>query len=223
MLKTGNKIPTFSFNEKDVNKLLNDPNIDNQTKRQIKNSFTKQGWTLVNPGDQIETVVKFVKENGKNIPKDRKQIIISGMRNKLVNAFKALPLHKGIKMPVGATAAALDFAIFNGLMGMPAPEAALGSLQWLLKNPEAAQKFGYALNGVLEGKMTLDQFFDENAQEMGGIFKDLMGLQMPTKVSEDDPVFTKRMTEMDEAMKVPERKASGGLSGVDYYLMNRYR
>ena len=46
---------------------------------------------------------------------------------------------------------------------------------------------------------------------------------MPTKVSEDDPVFTERMTEMDEAMKVPERKASGGLSGVDYYIMNRYR
>ena len=223
MLKTGNKIPTFSFNEKDVLKLLNDPNIDNQTKRQIKNSFTKQGWTLVNPGDQIETVVKFIKENGKDIPKNRKQVIVSGIRNKLVNAFKAVPLPKGVKMPVGATAAALDFAIFNGLMGMPAPEATLGSLQWLLKNPEAAQKFGYALNGVLEGKMTLDQFFDENAQELGGIFKDLMGLQMPTKVSEDDKVFTERMTEMDEAMKVPERKASGGLSGVDQYILNRYK
>jgi len=223
MLKTGNKIPTFSFNEKDVNKLLNDPNIDPQTKRQIKNSFNKQGWTLVNPGDQIEKVVKFVKENGKDLSNRKKQIIASHWRNKIVNAFKAVPLPKGVKMPVGATAAALDFAIFNGLMGMPAPEAALGSMQWLLKNPEAAQKFGYAINVVVEGKMTLDQFFDENAQEMGGIFKDLMGLQMPTKVSEDDPVFTERMTEMDEAMKVPERKVSGGLSGVDYYIMNRYR
>jgi hypothetical protein len=223
MLKTGNKIPTFSFNEKDVLKLLNDTNIDPQTKRQIKNSFTKQGWTLVNPGDQIETVVKFVKENGKNIPKDRKQIIASHWRNKIVNAFKAVPLPKGVKMPVGATAAALDFAIFNGLMGMPAPEAALGSMQWLLKNPEAAQKIGMAINAVVDNKMTLDQFFDENAQEMGGVFKDLMGLQMPTKVSEDDPVFTERMTEMDEVMKVPERKASGGLSGVDQYLINRYK
>ena len=223
MLKTGNKIPTFSFNEKDVLKLLNDPNIDNQTKRQIKNSFTKQGWTLVNPGDQIETVVKFVKENGKDLSNRKKQIIASHWRNKIVNAFKAVPLPKGVKMPVGATAAALDFAIFNGLMGMPTPEAALGSMQWLLKNPEAAQKFGYAVNAVVEGKMTLDQFFDENAQEMGGIFKDLIGLQMPTKVSEDDKVFTERMTEMDEVMKVPERKASGGLSGVDQYILNRYK
>ena len=46
---------------------------------------------------------------------------------------------------------------------------------------------------------------------------------MPTKVSEDDPVFTERMTEMDEVMKVPERKALGGLSGVDQYLINRYK
>jgi hypothetical protein len=223
MLKTGNKIPTFSFNEKDVLKLLNDPNIDNQTKRQIKNSFTKQGWTLVNPGDQIETVVKFIKENGKDIPKNRKQVIISGLRNNIVNFFNKAPIPKGVKLPVGATAAALDFAIFNGLMGMPAPEAALGSMQWLLKNPEAAQKIGYAVNAVVDGKMTLDQFFDENAQELGGVFKDLIGLQMPTKVSEDDPVFTERMIEMDEAMKVPERKASGGLSGVDQYILNRYR
>ena len=233
MLKTGNKIPTFSFNEKDVLKLLNDPNIDNQTKRQIKNSFTKQGWTLVNPGDQIETVVKFVKENAKDIPKNRKQVIVSGIRNKLVNAFKAVPLPKGVKLPVGATAAALDFAIFNGLMGMPAPEAALGSMQWLLKNPEAAQKFGYALNGVLEGKMTLDQFFDENAQEMGGVFKDLMGLNLSNPYKEDDTFMVERMKGGDEAMnwaidikekmKAPEKKASGGLSGVDYYIMNRYR
>ena len=43
------------------------------------------------------------------------------------------------------------------------------------------------------------------------------------KVSEDDPVFTERMTEMDEVMKVPERKASGGLSGVDQYILNRYK
>jgi hypothetical protein len=28
---------------------------------------------------------------------------------------------------------------------------------------------------------------------------------------------------MDEAMKVPERKASGGLSGVDQYILNRYK
>ena len=221
MLKTGNKIPTFSFDEKDVLKLLNDPNIDPQTRTQIKNSFYNKGWTLVNPGDQIETVVKFIKKNGKDIPKNRKQVIIMGLRNKFANFFSAVPLPKGVKLPVGATAAALDFAIFNGLMGMPAPEAALGSSQWLLKNPEAAQKIGLAINAVIDGKITLDQFFDENAQEMGGVFKDLMGLQMPEGYAQDDEVGTERLTEMAEVMKVPERKASGGLSGVDQYIINR--
>jgi len=218
MLKTGVTIPTFSFDEKDVLKLLNDPNIDNQTKRQIKNSFYNKGWTLVNPGDQIEKVVEFVKTNGKDLPKENKQIIISGMRNKIVNFFNKAPIPKGVKMPVGATAAALDFAIFNGLMGMPAPEAALGSMQWLLKNPEAAQKIGYAVNAVVDGKMTLDQFFDENAQEMGGIFKDLMGLQMPEGYAQDDEVGTERLTEMAEVMKVPQRKASGGPVELDFSL-----
>ena len=223
MLKTGNKIPTFSFNEKDVNKLLNDPNIDPQTKTQIKNSFNKQGWTLVNPGDQIETVVKFIKKNSKDIPKNRKQVIISGLRNNIVNFFNKAPIPKGVKLPVGATAAALDFAIFNGLMGMPAPEAALGSMQWLLKNPEAAQKIGYAVNAVVDGKMTLDQFFDENAQELGGVLKDLIGLQMPTKVSESEPKETGPMVWKQGKLEIANDMARGGLSGVDQYILNRYK
>ena len=223
MLKTGNKIPTFSFNEKDVNKLLNDPNIDPQTKTQIKNSFNKQGWTLVNPGDQIETVVKFIKKNSKDIPKNRKQVIISGLRNNIVNFFNKAPIPKGVKLPVGATAAALDFAIFNGLMGMPAPEAALGSMQWLLKNPEAAQKIGYAVNAVVDGKMTLDQFFDENAQELGGVLKDLIGLQMPTKVSESEPKETGPMVWKQGKLEIANEMARGGLSGVDQYILNRYK
>ena len=93
--------------------------------------------------------------------------------------------------------------------------------QWLIKNPEAAQRFGKAINAVIEGSMTMREVTEQHGKDLQAIIKDLMGLQMPTKVSEDDPVFTERMTEMDEVMKVPERKASGGLSGVDQYIINR--
>jgi hypothetical protein len=132
MQKTGTKIPVISFNEKDVNKIIEREDVDKQTKTQVKNTFDKNGWTLINPGDQIEEVVKIVKDADK-LPSNRKQLIVSGFRNKIANFFQDAPIPKGVKLPIGATAAALDFAIFNGLMGMPAPEAMLGSSQWLLK------------------------------------------------------------------------------------------
>ena len=116
MQKTGTKIPVISFNEKDVNKIIEREDVDKQTKTQVKNTFDKNGWTLINPGDQIEEVVKIVKDADK-LPSNRKQLIVSGFRNKIANFFQDAPVPKGVKLPIGATAAALDFAIFNGLIG----------------------------------------------------------------------------------------------------------
>ena len=204
MQKTGIKVPIISFDKKDVNKIIEREDVDPQTKRQVKNTFDKNGWTLINPGDQIEEVVKFVKENGKDIPKNRKQIIIQGFRNTISNLFKDAPIPKGVKLPIGATAAAVDFMVFNGFLGIPAPEAALGSSQWLLKNPEAAQKIGMAINAVVDGKMTLNEFFDKNSNELGGVFKDLVGIDLPEPYSKDDEVGEERLKEMDQAMAVPK-------------------
>ena len=78
--------------------------------------------------------------------------------------------------------------IFNGFLGIPAPEAVLGSAQWLLKNPEAAQRIGMAINAVVDGKMTLNEFFDKNSNELGGVFKDLVGIDFPEPYSKDDEV-----------------------------------
>tara|TARA_R100000655_G_scaffold83534_2_gene123086 strand:+ start:1477 stop:3639 length:2163 start_codon:yes stop_codon:yes gene_type:complete len=149
--------------------------------------------------------------------------IVRGMRDKMVNFFKATPLPKGVKLPIGATAAVLDFAIFNGLMGMPAPEAALGSGQWLIKNPEAAQRIGMAINAVIEGKLTLNEFLENNKDDMTNIFKQLAMPEMPFEIPKGSMPDSDRFTQMDEMMKVPERKASGGLSGVDQYILNRYK
>ena len=204
MQKTGVKVPIISFDEKDVNKIIQRDDVDKQTKTQVKNTFDKNGWTLINPGDQIEEVIKFVKDNGKNIPKNRKQIIIQGFRNTISNLFKDAPIPKTVKLPIGATAASLDFMIFNGFLGIPAPEAALGSAQWLLKNPEAAQKIGMAINAVVDGKMTLNEFFDKNSNELGGVFKDLVGIDLPDPYSKDDEVGKERLKEMDQAMEVPK-------------------
>ena len=204
MQKTGIKVPIISFDKKDVNKIIERDDVDPQTKRQVKNTFDKNGWTLINPGDQIEEVIKFVKDNGKDIPKNRKQIIIQGFRNTISNLFKDAPIPKTVKLPIGATAASLDFMIFNGFLGIPAPEAALGSAQWLLKNPEAAQKIGMAINAVVDGKMTLNEFFDKNSNELGGVFKDLIGIDLPDPYSKDDEVGKERLKEMDQAMEVPK-------------------
>ena len=205
MQKTGTKIPVISFNEKDVNKIIDREDVDKQTKTQVKNTFDKNGWTLINPGDQIEEVVKIVKDADK-LPSNRKQLIVSGFRNKIANFFQDAPVPKGVKLPIGATAAALDFAIFNGLMGMPAPEAMLGSSQWLLKNPEAAEKIGKSINLVIEGKMTVDSFFNKNSEELGGVFKQLVGIDMPDAYSKNDEVGNQRLQEMDAAMAVRDLK-----------------
>ena len=71
--------------------------------------------------------------------------------------------------------------------------------------------------------MTLDQFFDENAQELGGVLKDLIGLQMPTKVSESEPKETGPMVWKQGKLEIANEMARGGLSGVDQYILNRYK
>ena len=170
-----------------------------------------------NPIKVYKSIVKDLKVN-----KNRSGMIIRGIRNRLANMFQSAPLPKGVKLPIGATAAALDFMIFSGFFGMPLPEAGLGASQWLIKNPEAAQRFGKAINALIEGNMTMREVTEEHGKDLQAIIKDLMGLQMLTKVSEDDPVFTERTTEMDEVMKVPERKAKGDPVELDFNLPEEF-
>ena len=56
-----------------------------------------------------KSIVKDLKVN-----KNRSGMIIRGIRNRLANMFQSAPLPKGVKLPIGATAAALDFMIFAG-------------------------------------------------------------------------------------------------------------
>jgi hypothetical protein len=106
-------------------------------------------------------------------------------------------------------------------MGMPAPEAMLGSSQWLLKNPEAAEKIGKSINLVIEGKMTVDSFFNKNSEELGGVFKDLVGIDMPDAYSKDDEVGNQRLKEMDKAMEVPNMDETTAAPLYDYAIGGR--
>ena len=65
---------------------------------------------------------------------------------------------------------------------------------------------------LANAKIALEEAFTPRIQSM-----------LSAKLSEDDEVGTERLTEMAEVMKVPERKASGGLSGVDQYIINRHQ
>ena len=148
-----------------------------------------------NPIKVYKSIVKDLKVN-----KNRAGMIIRGIRNRLANMFQSAPLPKGVKLPIGATAAALDFMIFSGFFGMPLPEAGLGSSQWLIKNPEAAQRFGKAINALIEGNMTMREVTEQHGKDLQAIIKDLMGLQMPKSVGKDDPLLNERLKQMDDSM-----------------------
>jgi hypothetical protein len=127
--------------------------------------------------------------------------------NKGQNIFKFIP-NKVVRKGGGAAVAVLDYALFHHLFGVPQTEALIAAGGWLTKNDVLGKQI-IATAGTA-GIMEEDQ--PKNLSE-------LVGLPGPYK--EDDEVGTERLTEMAEVMKVPERKASGGLSGVDQYIINR--
>ena len=88
--------------------------------------------------------------------------------------------------------------------------AKLAEISGVINNDaENINKYVEQIKGII-GK-------NNSAKEKIQELKELM-----EKFSEVESYKNSRV-KMDEAMKVPERKASGGLSGVDQYILNRYR
>ena len=163
--------------------------------------FMVDGKIYGDKPDPIKVYKSIVKDLKVN--KNRSGMIIRGIRNRLANMFQSAPLPKGVKLPIGATAAALDFMIFAGFFGMPLPEAGLGASQWLIKNPEAARRFGQTINAVVEGSMSMREVTEQHGKDLQAIIKDVMGLQMPFEIPKGSMPDSDRLTQMEEMMKVP--------------------
>ena len=86
---------------------------------------------------------------------------------------------------------------------MPLPEAGLGASQWLIKNPEAARRFGQTINAVVEGSMSMREVTEQHGKDLQAIIKDVMGLQMPFEIPKGSMPDSDRLTQMEEMMKVP--------------------
>ena len=178
----------------------------------------KYGFYADNMGTDLKLIKTRLEDKPlKKVDFTKPQIVLMKMRDGLQDVYNKIPL-KGLRIGPSAAAAVLDYGFFHNVMGIPSQEAAIGAATWLVKNKEAAQRIGYALMAVGEGRMSIEEFTKKHGKELVGISQKAV-----LSESKDDPVFTERMTEMDEVMKVPETKASGGVSGVDQYLINRYK
>ena len=158
----------------------------------------------------LPKVEKEFKKFGVTLNKDQvnkaKTFLRSAM-NKGQNVFKFVP-NKFVRKGGGAAVAVLDYALFHHLFGVPQTEALVAASGWLTKNDVLGKQIAATAQNI-------------GMQEDPTTIRELVDLPAPYK--DDDQVGTERLTEMTEVMKVPERKASGGLSGVDQYLINRYK
>ena len=217
------------------------PNMSEQdVKKVVSKYFTEEGklksqWTKGNISD-VDKVniqksyvflenVKNAKANAKKVlPKVESQFKKFGLTlskdqvnkaktflrsamNKGQNIWKFMP-NKFVRKGGGAAVAVLDYALFHHVFGVPQTEALIAAGGWLTKNDILGKSIAATAQNI-------------GMQEDPTTIRELVDLPAPYK--EDDEVGTERLTEMAEVMKVPERKASGGLSGVDQYILNRYK
>ena len=158
----------------------------------------------------LPKVEKEFKKFGITLNKDQvnkaKTFLRSAM-NKGQNVFKFVP-NKFVRKGGGAAVAVLDYALFHHLFGVPQTEALVAASGWLTKNDVLGKQIAATAGNI-------------GMQEDPTTIRELIDLPVPYK--EEDQVGTERLTEMAEVMKVPEKKALGGLSGVDQYILNRYK
>ena len=126
--------------------------------------------------------------------------------NKGQNINKFIPF-KTLRKPGMAAVAVLDYSLFHHLFGVPQTEALISASGWLTKNDVLGKQIAATAQNI-------------GMQEDPTTVRELVDLPAPYK--EDDPVGSERLTQMDEVMKVPEKKESA-VTGVDQYILNRYK
>ena len=143
----------------------------------------------------------------------KKTVVMMRMRDGLAKLYNKIPL-KGVRLGASSAAAALDYSFFHYVMGIPSPTAAAGAATWFVKNPEAAQRIGYALMAVSGGEMEVDEFISKHGAELVGISSDAV-------LAESEPKEKGPMVWKQGKLEIADEMARGGLSGVDQYIINR--
>ena len=193
------KTPIFKFGNISENLDLDDRRwVTEESAKELKNMNKKYGFYADNMGTDLKLIKTRLQERPlKKVDFTKPQIVLMKMRDGLQDVYNKIPL-KGLRVAPSAAAAVLDYNFFHNVMGIPSQEAAIGAATWLVKNKEAAQRIGYALMAVSSGNMEIEEFIKKHGKELVGISQEAV-----LSVPEDDTVFTERMTQMDEMMKVP--------------------
>ena len=94
---------------------------------------------------------------------------------------------------------------------MPQTEALIAAGGWLTKNDLVGKQIfnTSSMVGIME---------EDNPTNIS----ELVGLKMPFEIPKSSMPDSDRLTQMDEMMKVPEKKEDN-ITGVDQYILNRYK
>jgi hypothetical protein len=211
------KTPIFKFGNINENLDLDDRRwVTEESAKELKNMNKKYGFYADNMGTDLKLIKTRLQERPlKKIDFNKPQIVLMKMRDSLQKVYNKIPL-KGVRLGASSAAAALDYSFFHYVMGIPSPTAAVGAATWFVKNPEAAQRIGYALMAVSGGEMEVDEFISKHGAELVGISSDAV-------LAESEPKEKGPMVWKQGKLEIADEMARGGLSGVDQYLMNRYR
>ena len=170
---------------------------------EIKYGLSKKQYGAATP---IEELFKKagIKLNAGQIKKA--QVFLRSALNKGQDLSKYLPF-KTLRKPGMAGVAAIDYSLFHFIFGVSGPTAALGASAWLTPRPIS--------DAIIAQTQTMS-FMDE----------------MNQKKAEENRIknlaASERLKEVQKtAQKIKpfelEKKASGGLTGVDQYILNRYK
>jgi len=180
----------------------------------------KYGFYADNMGTDLKLIKTRLEDRDRPLKKSdflksKPQIVLMKMRDSLQDVYNKIPL-KGLRIGPSTAAAVLDYNFFHNVMGIPSQEAAIGAATWLVKNKEAAQRIGYALMAVGDGRMSVEEFINNHGKE-------LVGISQEAVLSESEPKETGPMVWKQGKLEIANEMARGGLSGVDQYILNRYK
>jgi len=145
----------------------------------------------------------------------KKTVVMMRMRDGLAKLYNKIPL-KGVRLGASSAAAVLDYSFFHYVMGVPSAAAATGAALWFVKNPKEAAKISSALMAMSAGEMSVDEFIGKHGATLVGISSDAV-------LSETPPREKGAMVWKQGILEVADNMARGGLSGVDQYMLNRYK
>ena len=151
--------------------------------------------------DQAKTIKKF-KGTGKPLSVSDQVKKLINLRNTAQNVFNKLPF-KGLRIVPGAAAAAIDYGMFAGLLGVPVDEAMIGASGWLTKKPELGKALGTIATQYSEGKINLSEFGKQSLPILKEIAKE-QAPKIPPVVDEINEKMGEGMIKTADDIQEPE-------------------